>query len=85
MTGCSSTKTHLPVLALAAACSSLKLRWSHDLAALSLDVEVRAAVSELQDAGELLADHPHFTRHLWVTPNDEARSSLGHRHASQLL
>ena len=67
-----STKAHLPILALAAACSSLKLRWSHDLAALSLDVEVRAAISQLQDACELLADHPHLTGHLWVTPNDEA-------------
>ena len=67
-----STKAHLPVFALAAACSSLKLRWSHELAALSLDVEVRAAVSELQDACELLADHSHLTRHLWVSPNDEA-------------
>ena len=65
-------QTHLPVLAFTTPCSRLKLRWGHDLISRGNDVEVLAALPQLQPPSQLLADDLHLTGHLWVPANDKA-------------
>ena len=69
---------HLPGFTPGAASCRLKLRWAHLLVASYLDVEVGAALTQLQYPIQLLADDIDLPWGLMVAPQDEARCPLGH-------
>ena len=64
---------HLPVFASRAASCCLKLRWAHLFAVSDLNFEVMAALTEVQNPIQLLADDVDLVWGLWVAPQDEAR------------
>ncbi len=80
-------RAHLPVFALAATSCSLKLRGAQQLVAQhrDLDLELLTAVTQQQGANKLPASYSHLARRLRMAPNDDTRSSLGHKVSPRLL
>ncbi len=79
--------SHLPVLALATACSCLKLGRADSLIALQVHphFQLLPDVVQQQGACDLLTHHQHFPRQLGMSANDEAGHPLQPWSALQLL
>ena len=84
---CVQIRSYLPVLALAAPCSRLKLRRTDSLIALQVHshFELLPNVVQQQGASDLLTHHQHFPWQLGMSSNDEAGHPLQPGSALQLL
>lgn len=78
---------HLPVLALAAARSCLKVCRAENRTPLGMatDAQLLLDITQQQGAADLLADHSHLSGSFWVAPNNEAWHAFQPRSACQLL